>query len=265
MELHKAIRTVVETDGQDIIKETRIVNILDDFKSFDSCPSTKYILKAIISEGYASKLLSLGKWNTQTVSLIHNFVGATGFQPDMVNLVFESLAYALGYINSINLKNIKIPSPAQKPKPSRIFDVSKLSLGHEEINMRGDKFEQQYKEECIAYLNSIIDFKGNWNKLGANFIPSFSYMVYGNTAHLSLNIEIDGKIKNILKEDYDDHININMVTYDQQGRILDKSYSSIDKDTFKNPYRVLTIGTLNEACFYYIGNISKIVLYWEIG
>lgn len=33
MELHKALRHIIQTEGQDILKEIRLVNILDDFKA----------------------------------------------------------------------------------------------------------------------------------------------------------------------------------------------------------------------------------------
>lgn len=264
MELYLALKTIIETDGPDIIKETRIVNILDDFKAFDSYPSTKYILRAIINEGYGNKLLSYGKWDAQTLSLMHNFVAATGFQIDMVNIVFQSLAYALGYINSINLKITQQPTSTLTPHQSQVFDISKYTLGYEEICRRGDAFEKSYKAECEAYIDSVIEMKGNWNKLGADFKPYCVYSIYLNTSYLEFHVEVDGKIKNILRKYDKDSIIINVVIYNQHGRVINKVYTYVDKEKFKNSYQIITIGHFTESDFNFIGNISKVIYYWEV-
>ena len=77
MELHKALRHIIETEGQDIIKEIRLVNILDDFNAYQDIPASKYILRAIIADGYSSKLLQIGKWDNFAKALSTKFHSLT--------------------------------------------------------------------------------------------------------------------------------------------------------------------------------------------
>lgn len=99
MELHKALRNIIQTDGPEILKEVRLVNILDDFNAYQDIPASKYILRSIIAEGYTSKLLALGKWDNNAVMLSQKFSSMTGFIPESVFVIFQSIAYGLGWIN----------------------------------------------------------------------------------------------------------------------------------------------------------------------
>ena len=105
MELHKALRNIIQTEGCEIIKDLRIINILDDFNAYKDIPASKYILRAIITEGYAKKLLKLGKWGSEAETLIAKFTNMTGFVPEYVSLLFQSIAYSLGLIEEINYQN----------------------------------------------------------------------------------------------------------------------------------------------------------------
>ena len=106
MELHKAIRNIVETDGQEIVKDVRLVNILSDFRAFDAIPASKYILRAVIADGYSHKLLAIGAWNSQSENLCNKFVATTGFQNDYAYMVFQSLAYGLGWKKTVEQHNV---------------------------------------------------------------------------------------------------------------------------------------------------------------
>lgn len=95
MPLHLALRQIIDAEGSDIINDLRLVNILDDFQAYDSIPASKYILRAIIADGYAAKLLNLGQWDNSAKSLADKFTAMTGFMPDNVNRIFEALVYGL--------------------------------------------------------------------------------------------------------------------------------------------------------------------------
>lgn len=102
MELHKALKQIIDTQGPEIIQDLRLVNLLDDFKAYEEIPSSKYILRAIITDGYSQKLLELGSWNNQSVAIVNKFASLTGFIPKNVNIIFHSLAYALGWKDEID-------------------------------------------------------------------------------------------------------------------------------------------------------------------
>jgi hypothetical protein len=111
MELYKALKHIVQTDGKDALLELRLVNILDDFKAYEDTPSAKYILRAIIADGCMQKLLQAGAWNAAASQLSQKFASTTGFMPETVELIFQSIAYGLDWIQKIN---IPTSTPTQK-------------------------------------------------------------------------------------------------------------------------------------------------------
>lgn len=260
--LHILLRNIVEAEGEKIILETRVVNILNDYRAFDSAPASKYVLRAIIIDGYARKLLSAAGWNTTVSSLISQFIIETGFQSDLVNYVFLCIAYGLKYINSISPSSSYLVKSTNSTN-GRNINSSNLVLSHTEILDKGDEFEKQYIKECELYVESIFEMKGDWNALGANFTPHGIYKVFFNCSELHLNMEIDGAMKNILRYSGRRHLKINAVLYDNEGRMLNKTDTYLDKNNFKNTFQVLEIGYFKNTEFSYIGNISKIVIYWE--
>lgn len=258
VEFHEALKDIISREDPRIIKEKRLVYILDDFKVFDNYSSTRYILKAIITGGYSESLLMIGKWDISVVSLIHKCVIETGFQKDMVNYVFQTMAYALGYIDLVNTHGeIHVKT---KMSSKKVIDTSNLNLRRKEIINRGVEFEKDYKKDCEEYIDSIIEAKGDWDNWGAIINISSSYIIYDYISYIEINVEIDGKIS-MLK---DNDIVIHMITYNQQGHIIDRSSTYIGRETYKNTFRVITLKALREELFYYIGNISKVVIYWEV-
>lgn len=97
MELHLALKNIVNLSGTSILKEQRLVNILADFNAYEDVPSAKFIIKTIIDEGYMEKLLANGKWDLNCDKLVDQFAVATGIVKDNVNYVFESLGFSLGW------------------------------------------------------------------------------------------------------------------------------------------------------------------------
>ena len=76
MELHTAIRNIVNLSGNDILKEKRVVNILSDFNAYEVLPSAKFVLKNIIEEGFMTRFLELKEWSLECDKLIdYNSVG----------------------------------------------------------------------------------------------------------------------------------------------------------------------------------------------
>ena len=57
MELYNALKKVVELQSEEILKDVKLINILSDFRAYDDMPSSKYLLKFMISEGLMANLL----------------------------------------------------------------------------------------------------------------------------------------------------------------------------------------------------------------
>lgn len=103
MELHLALKNIVNLSGTSILKEQRLVNILADFNAYDDVPSAKFIIKTIIDEGYMEKLLANGKWDLNCEKLIDQFVAMTSMVKDNVAYVFESIGISMGWNTTLHI------------------------------------------------------------------------------------------------------------------------------------------------------------------
>ncbi len=119
--LPSIIRYVVKKEGPSIILEPRFINILNDLRAFESSTVHRFILKSIQSEGFGRSLLSVKKWELQGETLCLKFVSQTGSQQKEVKEVFQSLAYGLGYIDSI---------PASSNEDSPVHKTSQINQTH---------------------------------------------------------------------------------------------------------------------------------------
>lgn len=103
--LHEAIRDIITQQGKYIIKDVRLVNILSDTVSFDDLPAAKAILRDILRSGYGAKLFELGDsgngWKLKTKSYTTELVNAHGYRTDIVEYLFNCLAYGMGWIDSV--------------------------------------------------------------------------------------------------------------------------------------------------------------------
>ena len=112
MELYYALKKVVELQSEDILKDVKLINILGDFKAYDDIPSSKYILKYMVSEGLMANLLyeyqSQNDVNTLLDSHKTLLSDTYGYKESLADYVVRSLAYALGWISVIpSISNIK--------------------------------------------------------------------------------------------------------------------------------------------------------------
>lgn len=157
MELHKALRAVIQTEGEAIITEVRLVNILDDFKAYSEMPTAKYILRAIIADGFAQKLLLIGNWNNDAVNLASRFAATTGFLPSTVSDIFQSLAFGLKWISNIQKcqsnqeqaisNRPKTPHTSSSSKPKRTIVTWKEDMDDDET------------ENCFLAMTEIDEVK----------------------------------------------------------------------------------------------------------
>lgn len=135
MELHLALKNIVNLSGTDILKEQRLLNILADFNAYDDVPSTKFIIKTIIDEGYMEKFLANGKWDLNCDKLIDQFVAMTGMQRDNVTYAFECLGFGLGWNNLI-----KHQTSVRMTLPNQILSSKKLDINDYLQNITETKY-----------------------------------------------------------------------------------------------------------------------------
>lgn len=258
MELHKAIRNIVETEGKEIVKDARLVNILSDFRAFDAIPASKYILRAVIADGYAQKLLSIGAWNDKSDNLCTQFAALTGFQYDLAYEIFHCLAYGLGYVSSKQNNHTNNSSKLDNPNVISLSELSdSLCLLDKNIKKLGKQARINYRFSAEEYLNRIIEIKGDWEKDLGIKIRVFSMFKFPYEQLVHFYIEVNGKVHPFPGWP---SVQVYFIIYSKLGEILSKIDAYIGRN--KTGYDVVESSYLNVHDYKYIGNIGKIVVYY---
>lgn len=258
MELHKALQQIIRTDGRAVLTQPRLVNILSDLQAYQAIPAAKYIIASMINDGYMQKLLQIGKWDGSSERLVNQFVQMTGFQHDMVSRIFQSVAYGLCWKKSIDVVSPPNNPPAQTPPQSGSVPpgANDLMLTYSELKKKSESFRFDYTQKAIKYVNSLIEIKGNWRvTIGLDPKASVSYELdeYGNN-YLEFHLEINGTMK--LQYAY-----LVLVVYNHQGKIVTTDRHYIEKS--RSSFRVVDFSSVEINKFKCVGNISKVVIYWE--
>lgn len=105
MELYKALKTVIDLQGPEILKDQRLINILGDFKAYEEAPAAKFLLKSIINEGLITKILvdySSATDASVVISTNRRLLSNTyGFKEKIADYVLKCLAFAQGLIYEV--------------------------------------------------------------------------------------------------------------------------------------------------------------------
>lgn len=112
MELHKAIKEIVDFKGPGIITDTRIINFLLDYNAFFDVPASRTIVQSMIATGYSQKILDLGghncsikesdgTFNIKLKDYIDSFCKQNGFHLQLVEYVVKCVVYGLGWIEEV--------------------------------------------------------------------------------------------------------------------------------------------------------------------
>lgn len=100
MELYRAIHTVLDQYGRDLVAEERLLNFLSDYHAFEF-KATRRVLQAFLQMGYGEKVLELDRQNAPDRMLkISNFtmqLMQEGFQKNHVSYVLGCVCYGLGW------------------------------------------------------------------------------------------------------------------------------------------------------------------------
>ena len=96
MTFQDAIINVVKDFGRDVLTQSSLFNILNDYHAFDESRSFKMIMKTLISEGYVEQILHVEEWESCSLSLLTRSVEATGMQRNKVEYLLNSMAFAVG-------------------------------------------------------------------------------------------------------------------------------------------------------------------------
>ena len=108
MELHEAIKNIVDTFGKDIITERRFLNMVADYYSFKDNLPGKRVLSALANGGYLSRLV--GTYNERELTIVINQIKKDvennyGFKQDLIEDILSSVVQGL---------DLKIAAPESK-------------------------------------------------------------------------------------------------------------------------------------------------------
>ena len=100
MELYKAIHTILNKYGKDLIAEEKLINFLSDYHAFD-VRATKRVLHTFLQMGYGKQVLELDiQRATDRMLKINNIsmqLAQEGFQKKHIAYVLDSVCYGMGW------------------------------------------------------------------------------------------------------------------------------------------------------------------------
>ena len=90
-----ALQLAVDQFGKTILSDSKLINILLDLGAFKAMPSTKSVIRELITEGFVSKIVSSTDYSRVT-SLVPVMVTQTGFNKDIVEYVVNCISFVIG-------------------------------------------------------------------------------------------------------------------------------------------------------------------------
>lgn len=240
---HTCIKAVVESQGKEVIKTNLLANILADYGAYEDYPTTKVVLKELLSQGIGEKIYEVLCSNSQVSKdfdkLKTEFQKKTNFKTDIVTYVFDSFLFAFSEINAI-----------EEPY-SQGFDpyVSESDSILEKLPKMLEALKKEYVDLLDSLLvkpsNLIWDAPAYYTASGENKL----FLVEGKIAVISNQLGISNS-SNWCKSQKAQKLNIYLTRKRNAAKeLLDskkKEYSVFIKKAFKSP----TIGDSGQnLCF----------------
>lgn len=136
MKLHLAIRKLIESRGVNFLRNEQFVNALNDYCAFDNNPAEKNIMRILLQEGYAERILKSNGTRMAMQNLWYGIERDYGINRRIAQHIIESMAYGVGYIqkedyvqpvcinnNTVTPSNVKdAPSTRGMPKTQATTD-----------------------------------------------------------------------------------------------------------------------------------------------
>lgn len=98
MELHEAIKTIVDMFGKDVIAERKFLNAIADYYSFRDNPAGKVVLTVLVNGGYMNRFL--GEPSDSELMIIitqieNEVYNNYGFRKEVIDNVINSIIRGL--------------------------------------------------------------------------------------------------------------------------------------------------------------------------
>lgn len=161
MELHDAIKTIVDQFGKDVIAEKRFVYMLADYYSFRDNPAEKRVLTVLVNDGYTARLLNQSE--SLDISIISNQIIEDvcknyGFREGLVRGVITSHLHGMGFYCLCNSSKSNYAEEISIMAESNIDDssyVEPLFYLKRTTILQGEKIHQVCNifDICILYYD----------------------------------------------------------------------------------------------------------------
>lgn len=162
------LKKLLETYNIDLLKDVRFINILDDLHLFcNNNQDLKVILRIAIQKNSLHRFSKIGELNEEAKKFISYFALYNGFREDRVYMVFNSLAFGLGW---------ETGKSSRKHSTPIVDEISKWS----------DKMSE---DETDEFFLSITEYDNSKEKLLGVSMSNLGFSVeFGVT--LSITCEI---------------------------------------------------------------------------
>lgn len=175
MELHLALKEIVEKEGVDILKELRLLNMLADYNAFENNASAKYILRIIIENNYIVELVSMKNdtniYYLKENNIIHDINRKYGIDEKSAQQTISAISFAFGIVACIENISTKVENE----------EIASSHLTFKGISFDNDisSFKRELvKKGCEVFLESddTIHLEG-----GFALIPGCDFTIYATS------------------------------------------------------------------------------------
>ena len=157
-DLKQAFQQIFDDFGQDIINDKNLANIVADYYSFDRNPAVRNILKAIVSDGYATKISQLKTSKGDPSIDLERYAGeieqSWGYGKDQVRYVLSCIASSIGIEYKIDNSNKQNQQPISSPPNSPI--VNKPISPNQNNPQTQKPFVQKNKVKYLLWSLPIV-------------------------------------------------------------------------------------------------------------
>lgn len=143
----------IEQFGVSILKDVKIVNIVNDFKGYRDCPHAKSILIKYLDEDRLSQIIILKSFDRDRLEeriLQQALKDATffGYSQDIVRDIYVAILYALGrkdlFSKQVDSSNNNLSEESESPKPDKEEEAIDTQKEKFVFSLKTIPFSQNY-------------------------------------------------------------------------------------------------------------------------
>lgn len=246
MELHTAIKFIVDKQGTGYLHNNSLCEALSCKNAFQKNIALQGILKVIIRDGYLDKILKCRVWGETSQTILSEFLKIYPMDESFVEYVIRSIAYGIGILQKEpNLFDIK-----QRQEPLLLVAPKKEEYSHSPKEWQDTSINEREK-----FLNSLVEIQES--KCGININNVYvSDTSYDNDLHLKVNFEIAGQ----LKIRGGGLVNPCIAFYDTKGRIRE---CTVLTSSIRMPHKATIRQSRNFVLKMAYKELAKILFYLE--